>query len=303
MSARVDRAGAPNLLARLCDEIPHILSFLDDGDVQCAAAACKALNCAARRAHASARNVSKVSDHLCSVPRLEWALGFGAPRPSTHDCCIAAGSKPLAVLQHMHVRLGCELDARVSAAAAHAGRVDALEWLASAGVDADEESCGAAAFSGHLATCKWLLERGVPADAWTCSCAAWGGHTDIVALARAHDVPWDEQTAINAAFGGHVHTFAYAHAHGAPIRSWLMCALAARAGQQEAAAADQCLGARPLERSLQHGGTVEHAQVLAYILSQTPRDTHDLLVHFPITFSGGADDLARARQQRVSWHL
>lgn len=126
------------------------------------------------------------------VASLLLAKGYRSDANALYVACRRGLISLLAVL----VAAGADLDdpkVRQSAvsAAASAGQISVLDWLAAACGDLSEQASGAmhgAGGSGQLEALRWLLSRGANIDAptdygWTAlTSAAWAGHVECVSL-------------------------------------------------------------------------------------------------------------------------
>ena len=168
-------------------------------------------------------------------------LQRGTPDPEVWVWCavhvLCGARQPLFVPQdHAHrCRLSCIL--------AHAGDLEALQWLPRASVwhalrawlrggPWDATTCAYAVHGGHLGVLQWLREQGCPWDGYTCASAALGGHLAVLQWARANGAPWNEGACWSAAVGGHLEVLQWLREHGAPWNEQT-CAQAAGAGHPE----------------------------------------------------------------------
>jgi len=148
--------------------------------------------------------------HGC-VPVLEWAAKRGCVFDSRAAALAAAGGHDGA-LGWLLAR-GCPVDSRAAAAAAERGHMPSLHLLCQADLSGcwDSKACRAAARAGRVDVLGWLAERGllVP-DRWALEAAAGGGHLRALEFVRdaleatdGHAPRIGEGVGAAAAAGGH----------------------------------------------------------------------------------------------------
>ena len=135
----------------------------------------------------------KVSDVVCNVELVKWAIDQGCPRDKGRRICACAASEGhLETLKCLRAS-GFEWDWGTCASAARGGHLDVLQWARANGCEWDWRTTSSAAEAGQLEVLKWARANGCPWNEDTCSLAARGGHLDVLKWARANGCEWDER--------------------------------------------------------------------------------------------------------------
>jgi hypothetical protein len=133
-----------------------------------------------------------------------------------HGTCWALAVEKEAAQPRHNNSIYCQCRQVVPRAAARAGHIHILEWLASSGCRFDRYIIPLAAQGGHLEVVKWLHARGHPFSEVACWMAAGGGHLAVLRWLRANGCPWDKSTCLHAAHYGHFGLLRWAMAEGCP---------------------------------------------------------------------------------------
>ena len=123
---------------------------------------CRSAAVRAANDEASLRRL-RVSDVVCSVELVKWAIDQGYPRKKGPIIC---------------------------AFAARGGYLDILKLVRNSGFDWGVDTCSFAAEGGHLEVLKWARANGCPWNEDVCPAAAYFGHLDVLKWAMANGCEW-----------------------------------------------------------------------------------------------------------------
>lgn len=152
-----------------------------------------------------------------SMARLAWAIAMGFKPQSTVTTATAAEAGRLDALQFLR-SAGCPWDADTFSWAALEGQQEVLIWAREQGCEVTADASGSAAGNGQLAILKWMHGVGCPFDEATMASAAAAGCIGIMQWLRSRHVgcPWNEDACSSAAESGQLEALRWLHDQGCP---------------------------------------------------------------------------------------
>ena len=229
-------ADALRIILPVCER--HTQYYGGDGDSQNNALAL-ALTCVAFRDevfHFFPRSADgkrfRTGLQVQSVSRLRWAHDLGGPW--NYHVCSAAAEQGMAAVVKYAMRNKCPWNAGEIAelAVPQAGQsLAALRWVIESGAEITGNAFAAAAEAGRRDAIAYMLgvvrenldeyedESTFGFGEATCASAAEGGHLEVLKWLRRERCEWDEGTCTDAATNGHLHVLTWAHENGCPWNS------------------------------------------------------------------------------------
>jgi hypothetical protein len=210
----------------------------------------------------------------------------------------AAGAGQLQALQFLASR-GMEMHTAL-VAAVHRGRWEVLRWLVEEAAIPRHEfqarECEAAAQRGDLPMLQYLRAHGFHWDGTVSAAMAWGGHQPLLEWARAQDppCPWDASTCETAAGNGHLELLQWARVQSPPCpwdegRGTVRSA--AQRGHVPVLAWLHAQGV-PLDGSCEVAAQGGHLETLIWLRSQDPPCPWDEAgMQWAVRFYGGSAEM------------
>lgn len=172
------------------------------------------------RTHAPLRSAAAQGN----LTYIMWALANGYP-VNRWTQCLAMNYGFVQMLEWLEDNNGLFYLPECSSFAAH-GRLPALQWARSKGLEWNEKTCEYAAIGAHLELLQWARANGCPWDLWACVGAARGGHLEVLKWLVANGCPWDHRTCEAAAERGYLEVLQWAVANGCECTMQVCCAAA-----------------------------------------------------------------------------
>lgn len=144
--------------------------------------------------------------HMIDTPSLaQYAMDCDYPRHRLVPSAVCRGN--LAVIKIAHVDCPWNL----CSMAGYYGRLEIVQWAATAGYKLRPSVCSNAARKGHLQVIQWARANGCPWDELTCAMAARYNQLDVLRWAYLNGAPWGRATLLNATIYGDRDTFAWVY--------------------------------------------------------------------------------------------